>query len=322
MKLTLKELATYVHGAYKITEIDGRLAFSRFDEKQFAVTDKLNNTINNAARTDASITIEFFTDASSIAFDCVFPYTPTDLDTLDVFADGVLVDSFNVDDTPCGGVRLVSELPAGKKRVTLYMPCDGRAEIGDLELDGTFADKVKKRERVMFIGDSITQGYGPYLSSMTYVNCFARLIDCEVFNQGIGGYYYDEKFIMPLDTQKPDMIIVAMGTNQIRSADKAERVKEFYKALDAVYPDVKKLAVTPLWRVVTDEEMNALLELSAAIRATCAEHDIPVVDGFELVPHSKKWFKDGLHPNASGCMLYALNLGKKYSMIRGHKYEY
>lgn len=312
MTLSLEKLASLVHGAYGITKKNGMLSFSRFDEKQFAVVDRLGDTIVNAARTNSAVTVELVTDAEHIAFDCAIPPSVGERDTLDVWCDDKPVECFDVDGLPPVS-RLECSFPAGNKRVTVYLPCDASVEIGRFELDGSFADKSNRGERVMFIGDSITQGYGPHMSSMTYVNCFARLSGCDVFDQGIGGYYYDENFVIPLDAQKPDRIIVAMGTNQISSVDKVERIHAFYEALDAVYPDVNKLAVTPIWRDAPSDTMKELVELSGEVRKTCEKYGIPVIDGLELVPHSNKFFKDGLHPNAAGCMLYALNLYKKYS---------
>lgn len=314
MTLSLETLASLVHGAYGITEKNGMLSFSRFDEKQFAVVDRLGDTIVNSARTNSAVTVELVTDAEHIAFDCAIAPSLNDRDTLDVWCDDVPVESFDVDGLPPVS-RLECSLPAGKKHITVYLPCDASVEIGRFELDGSFADKAERGERVLFIGDSITQGYGPHMSGMTYVNCFARLSGCDAFDQGIGGYYYDENFVIPLDVQKPDRIIVAMGTNQISSVDKFERIHAFYKALDSVYRGVKKLAVTPIWRDVSIDTMKELVELSDEVRRTCEKYGIPVVDGLELVPHSNKFFKDGLHPNAAGCVLYALNLYKKYSSI-------
>ena len=316
MKITNSELTEYVYGALTVKEHNGFLSFERLDLKQFEITDSLHPVIRNAARVNASVTLEMITDAKSVSFDCIFAEMDTEYDTLDILCNGAMVKSFDLGGITKGKVlRITAELPEGPdKHLSVYMPSDGFCEIANFEICAAYIKRVKKGERIMFIGDSITQGYGPYVTSLTYVNIFGRLGNYDIFNQGIGGYYYDERFAVPLDRPAPVRVIIAFGTNQINSADKAERVKEFYNKFVPLYPNAKITVITPIWRCDPSANIPNLLELSKAIRNTCSEYKIPVIDGFTLVPNSPKYFKDGLHPNVAGCLLYAQNL---YRAIKG-----
>lgn len=306
MEFSGKELAAFVHGAYK-TDIndDGWLAFSRLTEGQLERLFSLG--IKYPAVVSASVTVEFFTDADDLSIECRFPEISVEPDTLDVYANDVLVEAVCTHELPAGGSDVSVRLPEGRKRVVIYLPSDAVTEIRNLRVSGA-VEKAPRGECVLFIGDSITQGYGPYMTGATYVNCLTRMLGYETLNQGVGGYWYDEKSVMPLDGFDPDKIIVAMGTNQHNSADKEERICEFYAALTDVYPKKPVLAVTPLWRCDDGCNMQNLKATARLIERECARYGIAVADGFALVPNDGRFFKDGLHPNATGSFIQALRL--------------
>lgn len=76
--------------------------------------------------------------------------------------------------------------------------------------------RAVKNEKVLWLGDSITQGYGPLRSSCTYVSVANRILNYDIINQGIGGYIYDKNSLMKMEGYEPDKIIVALGTNQYK----------------------------------------------------------------------------------------------------------
>lgn len=61
------------------------------------------------------------------------------------------------------------DLPKGKKRVRLYCPVDAEIRIKNFRSD-KFCEPYAKGLNVLWIGDSITQGAGSFMSSQTYVN--------------------------------------------------------------------------------------------------------------------------------------------------------
>ena len=66
--------------------------------------------------------------------------------------------------------------------------------IRNMEINATFTP-AKKNEKVLWMGDSITQGFGPLRSAHTYVSVANRLLNYDILNQGIGGYVYDKNVL-------------------------------------------------------------------------------------------------------------------------------
>lgn len=87
--------------------------------------------------------------------------------------------------------RMTFSLPAGKKKVTVYLPSDATALLRNFETDQPVTP-AEKGPKVLWLGDSITQGYGPLRSACTYVSVANRLLNYDIINQGIGGYIYDK----------------------------------------------------------------------------------------------------------------------------------
>lgn len=309
MKITLEQLKSYVKGAYSVTERDGFLAFERLSERQRGIISSVAKPIITASLVNASVRMEFITDAENLSLSYRLSRLDTDMDTIDIYCNGAPSAVFTLRDMPESGVMEVN-LPKGEKEIIIYMPSDSAAEIGGLCVDGNIR-QTEKKPRVLVMGDSITQGYGPYMTGYTYVNVLSRELGYDVLNQGIGGYYYDEKFVERLENFVPEKIIIAMGTNQHNSPDRAARVQKFYLELKRAYPQTPVLAVTPIWRCDGGTNMPALTALAQIIKKECAKYkNIRVADGFDLVPNDGRYFKDGLHPNATGMLLYALNLKK------------
>ncbi len=315
MKLSNKTLASLVHGAYQTKEENGYLTAYHYDDKQMNYL-AFNQFFWDRAQYSSSVTVEFETDALEIGFDYKILLLGSK-DTVDVYADNVHVDTAFIKDIPEKG-KLSFTLPEGKKKVTVYLPCDLKMGIKNFRIEGKWRNiKKKSPTKILWMGDSITQGYGTFVTSETYVNVAVRKLGCEVLNQGIGGYYYDAKIITPMEGYTPDKIVISMGTNQHRAPNREEMTVDYFKALDEVYKGIPTLVITPIWRCNDGTDMDMLLSMTEIIKNTCAKYpNIKVVDGFSLVPCTKPYFPDGLHPNALGGELYGNNLVKAMKVLK------
>ena len=314
MKLSTKSIAPLIHGAYSVTEREGYLTFSHYDEKQNEYL-KFSEFFYDRASFSSSVTIEFETDATFVSVDYKI-FKVGSYDTVDLYANGVAVAIIHMKDRPDKG-RLEFTLPDGKKKVVIYLPIDLNIGIKNLVIDGKWKNPKKNAPKVLWMGDSITQGFGTFITSETYVNVANRVLGYEILNQGIGGYYYDEKIITPMDNFTPDKIIVSMGTNQHRSPDKKERIEKYFEALDKVYNGIPVLAITPIWRCNPGTDMDMLVETANIIKEVAAKYpNVKVVDGFTLVPNLRDYFCDELHPNALGGELYGNNLVKAIKALK------
>ena len=314
MKLSNKSIMPLVHGAYQIKENEGYLTFSHYDDNQIEYL-KFNQFFCDRATFSSSVTLEFETDATEIGLDYKI-FVVGSLDTIDVYANNIAVCITHLEGLPEKG-KLTFKLPEGKKKVSVYLPIDVNLGIKNLRIEGKWRNIKKKVPKVLWMGDSITQGYGTFITSETYVNIASRLLGYEVLNQGIGGYYFDANIITPMEGYTPDKIIIAMGTNQHRADDREEMTAKYFEALDKVYNGIPTLVLTPIWRWGAGTDMKMLLEMADIIRRECAKYpNIKVIDGFELMPNVSDYCPDEVHPNALGAEHYAHNLARKIKELK------
>lgn len=167
----------------------------------------------------------------------------------------------------------------------------------------------QKNEKVLWLGDSITQGYGPLRSSCTYVSVANRILNYDIINQGIGGYEYDKNSLMKMDGYDPDKIIVALGTNQYKNED-TTAVEEYYERLIGIYgEEIPIICITPLWRGDCGDDLKTLVSFCENVGKIAGQYkNVRVIDGMKLVPHFNEYFLDTLHPNCLGCEVYGRNL--------------
>ncbi len=306
MLLTNTQLQEIYHGALHFRETaDGYL-------QAFQHTDAQMNYFKEVAefwfeRCDASTakTIEFETTATTFSFDYKIIWIGSH-DTFEVAVDGLITNIIYIKDIKEEG-SLSFDLPEGSKQVTLYLPADSTVLLRHFEIDGDYTG-VKKSAKVLWLGDSITQGYGPLRSGHTYVSIANRLLNYDIINQGIGGYIYDKNILMDLDGYKPDKIIIALGTNQY-GTETMKDIEDYYIRLRELYGDTPVLCITPIWRGDSEDGEPTLVRFCENLKDICRQYsNITIVDGFTLVPHLSEYFLDNLHPNCLGCEVYGRNL--------------
>ena len=244
--MTNRELKTIYFGAYSFQETDdGYLQAFQYSEEQVAYFRSVSDFWYERCMASTAKTLEFTTDATAVSFDYRIIWEGSQ-DSFELAVDGLIYDIRYVKDLPKTG-RLEWTLPDGKKDVVVYLPADATVLIRGCEIGGSWTP-ARKNEKVLWLGDSITQGYGPLRSAQTYVSVANRLLNYDIINQGIGGYIYDKNSLMKMEGWTPDKIIVALGTNQF-GCRTMEDVEEYYETLVGIHGrSVPVLCVTPLWR--------------------------------------------------------------------------
>ena len=200
------------------------------------------------------------------------------------------------------------ELPEGKKNVIIYLPADATVLVRNFNIKAAYTP-AKKGDKVLWLGDSITQGFGPLRSSQTYVSVANRLLNYDIINQGIGGYVYDKKSLLKMEGYNPDKIIVALGTNQY-GCETMKDIEEYYETLIGLYgTKIPILCISPLWRGDNVDGIPTLTRFCEDVKKIASKYaNVKIVDGFKLVPHLSEYFLDNLHPNQLGTEVYARNL--------------
>lgn len=310
MILTNEELKNIYFGAYEFEETgDGYLQAFQYSKEQVEYFKGAFEMWYERCTASSAKTLEFTTLATTISFDYKFIWKCS-LDSFELMVDGLITDIAYVKDIADEGT-ITWNLSEGEKDVVIYLPVDATVLVRNFAIDADIKRTVKK-EKVLWLGDSITQGYGPLRSSHTYVSVANRILNYDILNQGIGGYIYDKNSLMKMDGYTPDKIIVALGTNQYGD-ETMTAVEEYYERLIGIYGnEIPILCITPLWRGDSPEGIPTLIAYCEKIKKIVSQYkNIRVIEGMKLVPHLPEYFLDNLHPNCLGCEWYGRNLVKE-----------
>lgn len=308
MKLTNEELKKIYCGALYFEETeDGYLKANQYTKAQMDYFEKAFLMWFERCDASSAKTIEFKTAARKVSFEYKIIWKCSE-DSIELAIDGLATEIAYLKDIDMEG-SISWDMPEGEKNVTIYLPSDATILIRNFEIDSTY-ESIQKNEKVLWLGDSITQGYGPLRSYQTYVSVANRVLNYDILNQGIGGYVYDKNSLMKMEGYNPDKIIVALGTNQYGDENGPQVVSEYYETLVGIYgEDIPILVITPLWRGDNLEGVPTLEKFCATIREIVGKYkNIKVVDGFKMVPHLEEYYLDNLHPNGLGTEVYGRNL--------------
>ena len=315
MRLSNEELKKIYFGAYRFEEIgDGFLQAFQYTKAQEDYFKKASDFWFERCTASTAKTLEFTSDATKVSFDYKIIWKGSE-DSVELTVDGIVTKIYYVKDLKDSG-NLEFELPAGEKKVVIYLPADATMVIKNFEADSA-VEPALKGEKVLWLGDSITQGFGPLRSSCIYVSVANRLLNYDIINQGIGGYVYDKNVLMKMEGYKPDKIIVSLGTNQF-GTESMQGIEEYYELLMKIYGnDIPVLAITPLWRGDVPDGEPTLIKFCNRLKDICSRYkNIKIVDGFKLVPHLPEYYLDNLHPNVIGAEVYGRNLVEEIRRIR------
>lgn len=307
MRLTNEELKKFYFGAYSFRETeDGFLQAFQYSVPQMEYFKGASDFWYERCMASTAKTVEFITTATEISFDYKIIWIGS-TDTFELAVDGLVSQIYYVKDLEKEG-RLTFTLPEGSKNAIVYFPADETVLVKNFEINAK-VEVPKKNGKVLWIGDSITQGFGPLRSSQIYVSVANRLLNYDIINQGIGGYVYDKKSMMKMEGYMPDKIIVSLGTNQYGTKSMID-VEEYYEQLMKIYGNkIPVLCITPIWRGDSLEGLPTLEKFCDNVKKICEQYsNIKIVDGFKLVPHLSEYYLDNLHPNSLGAEIYGRNL--------------
>ena len=312
--MTNQELQRIYFGAYSFRETeDGWLQAFQYSDAQMEYFRTAFDFWYDRCMATSAKTLEMTTNAQTVSFEYKFIWVGSQ-DSFELAVNGLISEIRYVRDLPKEG-KLTWTLPEGEKDIIIYLPADATVLIRNCSIDGAFSP-ARKNDKVLWLGDSITQGYGPLRSAQTYVSVANRLLNDDIINQGIGGYVYDKKSLMKMNGYTPDKIIVALGTNQF-GCETMKDVEEYYETLIGLYGEkIPVLCVTPLWRGDVPDGLPVLTRFCRNVKEIAGRYpNVKIVDGFSLVPHLPEYFLDNLHPNVLGAETYGRNLVEEIRRI-------
>ncbi len=314
----MRSIEKLFHGVLGVKDAEGYLVPARFTREQMESV-SYNPFFVERTRCQASVTLELFTEATELSFSYKFFMRSGVKSTFEVYTDGFLTHLVGDDTVPDEGVLSFS-FKEGKKRIEIYIPNYSEIGIKDFLANGTYRALPKRKTKVLFFGDSITQGGGSKRSAQTYVNVVKRALGLEIVNLGIGGYYFEKNLVTKIPFS-PDKIVVSLGTNQhsMEEGESKRRIREFFEALHALYGDKSTLVILPAYCGNPDienkpEKYKRIKRL--ILEAAGRYPNIKTVSAYEMIPHLADYYMDDLvHPNALGMELYGNNLVKTIKKI-------
>ncbi len=323
--LSLEEIQGLVSGALRTEIKDGGLYVHRSTEGQIEAWRDLTASHNDWTKKNPSaatgIQLDFETDSSYI-------YLKRSIYTNEFV---LLVNNKVVSNSWSGTYYEVSDEDFGKvNRFTILMSNlrdTFNWSIQALEIDG--ACKIKKHKtdlNMLFLGDSITEGFNcNKQQASTYTFYTSSYFNANAVVQGYGSSQCWTEIIDPAlaNFYQPDVIIIAMGTNDYgsnRGQSKEwfkNRMDAFLDAIEAVYPDVPIIGVTPLRRLISMDSYSyennydkvCVANANGGYAEAYREHGATVVDGETLLIKTSH-YADVLHPNEVGFTVYGENLCK------------
>lgn len=324
MKLTFGQIKSACSGAVNITQEDGLVRFHRMQQAQLDGILALSETYYIRAHSTAGVKLDFRTDSTSLFLDVNASRGTMSYFAVDIIVNGKLigsVDNFSHEEIPVfhakktyqlGDYSGRFDLGPGEKTVRVHLPWGPVAAIRELSLDdgATFTPAVPEK-KVLFYGDSITQGMDCLHPSQTYSARIADALGMAEYNKAIAG----TPTYLPISAVReeftPDVVVVAYGTNDWTLTDTQTfrtNYRTMHEHIRSHYPGVPVFALTPLFRYQMNEcrVMGAFCKVAPIIQEICADFpDVTVIDCFPFIPRDHLCFGDGiLHPNARGFDYY------------------
>ena len=298
MKLTLEKIKELTVGAVDVEKKEDGIHFYKMQKCQIEAFYALLEILGFRAETTTGIRLDFETDSKFLSFDIK----------------GGKKFEYLIDGVYRGIVKEPRiELPA-PCRVTLVFPSHEIGVIDNVELsDGASAVRHKFDKKVLFIGDSITQGWNSGIDTLSYAYRTSFALNYDSVIQAVGGAYYHVSTFADSEFE-PDTVIVAYGTNDVNhfktKDEMIEQLRTYLGLVKETYKKSKIYAISPIWVSGGDEEkrMGNLWECYDLIAEEIEKCGIEHIRGLDLVPHDKKYFADAYHPNADGFGEYAKSL--------------
>lgn len=313
MRLTVEQIKGICFGALRIEALEDGLHFHKCTQKQELAFAALNEGLGARSLTTTGVRLDFHTNSKSLAF------SASKGKKFEVLLDGVLRRQFDCEALREAGesatVDLTDSLGSYREeiRVTLVFPSHTEGVLEWIALDdGATVRPHVFDTRILFVGDSITQGWDSVYDSFSYAWRVTNFFNAESIIQGIGGAYYHESTFDSIGFD-PDIVIVALGTNDFSHYKTQEDARAHAAAhlafLAKEYAGKRLFAISPIWRAEQNKTMGSFAELRALLIEEIERAGFRHIDGLALVPPMSEFMKDlTLHPDDLGFSLMAENL--------------
>lgn len=308
MKLTFEQIRQVTFGALRVEQTEKGIRFHKCTAKQVEGWRSLSASLGDRAETTTGVRLDFHTNSPFLSVDTA------DGDKFEVLIDGLSRYRVHADEAREKGKALHFDLGEGEKRVTLVFPSHSWGALNSVELaDGATLVPHQHACKLLFIGDSITQGWNSRYDTLSYAWRVTQFFDADSVIQGVGGGVYHECTMDHIDFD-PDTVILAYGTNDFGRYPTQQEMRAhsaaFMDLIAAAFGNKRVFVITPIYRAdwQTPKKMGSFAEACAIVAQEGIAHGFTVVDGQGLVPHNGDYMADAVHPNDLGFGVFAERL--------------
>lgn len=333
MILYFEQIKAATTGAVSVTQEQDGIHFSRMHPQQVQAAGEQEEAFFNRARATSGVKLTFRTDSPRLALDVnIINVGVRAYYAVDVCVDGKLVGSLdnyshveNIHQTRYAEVPFENsgscagcfELGAGEKTVCIHLAYSKNCVIRELSLeDGASFVPAPPEKKILFFGDSITQGYDALHPSQTYASRISHALGMAEYNKAIGGMRFCPGVAQVKEDFTPDAIVVAYGTNDWSNVPSADYLREqcrrMYESVYNNYPNTPIFALGPILQRGSNgcRRMGAFCRVGQIIEEVVA--DIPnttFIDCLTFLPWSTHCYADrAVHPNDRGFEYYCKGL--------------
>ncbi|MBQ2737898.1 MAG: SGNH/GDSL hydrolase family protein [Clostridia bacterium] len=320
MKLSFEQIKSVTVGAVDIKQDGDEIKFFKCTEKQTKGWYEASEILGYRSLTTSGVRLDFHTSSKRLTFEVGGG------ERFEVLVNGTLrarftaAESeklFTVDLTETNGRS------ADGVRVILAFPSHTVGTLKRVELDdGATLTPHEYSRKMLFIGDSITQGYNTKFDTLSYAWQTTLNYNANSIINGIGGAFYHIPTYDRPDFE-PDTVILAYGTNDAMryQNNRDEMHRQVCGYLDLIkegYENSQVIVISPIFRATDGlvpigewfDERRTMIEDEARRRG------FDVISGLDLVPPLPDFYADRyLHPNDLGFTCYALNLIRKLDEV-------
>lgn len=316
MILSFDTIKSATVGAAEIVKMDDGIHFFKCTQKQLKAWKALAPHLYTNALATTGVRLDLHTNSKS------FKFTVSGGKKFEIYVNDVLIYDLYEKDLTDNSFAIELE---GENRVTLILPAHGiPGVISSIELDdGAWVKPHSFDKKLLFIGDSITQGWQSGVDSLSYAYRVSSFFNADSIIQGVGGGFFHDTVFDEALAFEPDAVIIAFGTNDWGYFSSIDELKyhanAFLGAVRERYKGKKLIGLSPIWRGATEgvvRRTGSFLDVCDTVKKLITDNGFTLIDGEMLTPHRHEYFSDqNLHPNALGFGIYAESLIKRLKDI-------
>ena len=208
MKLSNEQIKKIAFGAVYTEETEEGLKLFKCTPKQMAAWASFSDFLGGGSRCTTGIRLDFHTSSKYITIDATGRF--------ELYLNGLYRATLVFDETESkktADISLPLSNDADDVRVTLIFPSHSAGILRSVEFDdGASVTPHTFDRKILFIGDSITQGWNSGYDSLSYAWRTTNFFNAESVIHGVGGGYFHKDIFDSIDFD-PEIVIIAFGTN-------------------------------------------------------------------------------------------------------------